>query len=170
MHHLSRALGAIALSIAAMAQAHATTMAQELDVAWFKDGQQIAFARHALYSDVSGPTPYAYLSGTQVGYATCTGSGQNIKLKSESVLVGRSLSIKPVSLDGNKARLSASAMDTTLDGKHQTGPADCRSEVIDLHGLAETDIPVDISVGQTVDVHFKDAHYHLVLKLQSEPL
>ncbi|MFL9936485.1 hypothetical protein P0D88_47615 [Paraburkholderia sp. RL18-103-BIB-C] len=134
MKPLIKALGAMVVAATMTTHAQAATKALELDVTLFKDGQQIAAARDVIYSEMFGPKPFAYASGTEVGYATCTGSGQNIKLKSESVLVGRSLFIKPVSVDGNRVRLSVSALDTTLDGTHQTGPADCRSEVVDVQG------------------------------------
>ncbi|CAG4923460.1 hypothetical protein [Paraburkholderia gardini] len=159
------ALGAMAFTVAIAAHAQAATKAQELDVAWFKDGHQIVAARQVINSDEIGPNPLLYSSGEQVPSARCIGGGNNVKLKGELVFVGRSLFVQPVAVHGDKARLLVSAMDTTSDGTRQTGPADCRSLVVDVHGLSEKDISVDISVGQSVDVPMKDAHYRLVLKL-----
>lgn len=165
MKHRYTTLGAMAFTAAVAAHAQVATKAQELDVAWFKDGHQIVAARQVINSDEIGPNPLLYSSGEQVPSATCIGGGNSVKLKGEMVFVGRSLLVKPVAIDGDRAQLSVSTVDTTSVGSHQAGPADCRSLVVDVRGSSEKDIPVEISVGQTVDVPLKDAHYRLVLKL-----
>lgn len=161
---------AIALAVIGLAsvtaQSRAATMPQELDIAWLKDGQQIQVASHLLFSEAFGASPFALFSGTSTPYATCAGDGPTRTVRSESLFVGRALLIKPITIDSSKAQLTVSARDTTLEGMHPAGTADCRSEVPDVHGLSENDIHVDVPVGQTVDVPLRDSRYRLTLTLR----
>ncbi|MFP3554817.1 hypothetical protein SB861_29515 [Paraburkholderia sp. SIMBA_049] len=57
-----------------------------------------------------------------------------------------------------------------MAGKHDVGPSDCHSEVVDVRGLDVKDVGVDVANGQTVEVPLGDARYRLVLKLRNEDL
>lgn len=158
--------------MAASLVASAQTMppAQTLDITWYKDGQVIDSGRHKI-GGPSGASPYRHESGQSVGYATCTVvPPQQIKLTAASVFVGRSLLITPVSIDQRNVRLSVSAIDTVFDGKHTAESAGCTSEVVDVHGYTATDLHVQFTGTQTVEVPMKDPHYRLVLSLRPETL
>lgn len=141
---------------------------QQLSVSWLKDGNVIGSGTSTIYTPGEGFSPYVFQSGTSIGYGTCTRVGQNIKLQSQTQFVGRSLIIKPVSrMSDDKLRVTISVTDTSLNGKLLAGTDECRSEVLDVKGLSESDISVDIRDEQTVEVPFKDSRYRLVLRLRA---
>jgi len=162
---LIAALAAIGFASVA-ARSQAATVPQYLDITWLKDGQQIAVARHLLYSETFGASPFALSSGTSTPYAACADDGPTKTVRSESLFVGRALLVKPITIDSNEAQLTVSARDTTLEGMHPAGTADCRSEVPVVHGLSADDIHVDVPVGETVDVPLRDSRYRLTLTLR----
>ena len=167
MHSFTKILGPILVASAMITCAHAQTppVRQQLDTTLFKDGHQIAVGTSIIADEINGKAPFVVSSGTHVGYGTCTKVGDTTTLKSESVFVGRAIVISPVVVDATKAKLSVSVQDTEFVGKHEAGPSDCRSEIVDSKGLKVADINVDIADGQTVEVPLGDVHYRLVLKL-----
>jgi hypothetical protein len=167
MKFVSKSLFATAIVASLIGSAHAAPLAQTLDITWYKDGKVIDSGRHII-ADGSGVSTYLHRSGQEIGYATCTSTPQETKLTSQSVFVGRSLLIKPVSIDLDNIGLSVSAIDTVSDGKHTTGTASCTSEVVDVQGYTATDIPVHLRGTQTVEVPMKDSRYRLVLSLHPE--
>jgi hypothetical protein len=169
MQLMRKALFATAIAASLIAGAHAAPIAQTLDVTWYKDGKVIDGGRH-IVADGAGVSTYLHRSGQEVGYVTCQTTAQGKKLVPSSVFVGRSLLIKPVLIDLDKLQLSVSAIDTAFDGKRKTGNADCASEVVDTHGYAASDIPVELNGTQTVEVPMKDPHYRLVLSLHPEAI
>lgn len=164
-----KSLFASALTTSLIASAHAAPWAQTLEVTWYKDGKVIDSGRHII-ADASGVSTYLHRSGQEVGYATCTVTPQQTKLTASSVFVGRSLLIKPVAIDLDNVRLSVSATDTMLDGKHKAGTASCTSEVVDVHGYSANDLAVQFTGAQTVEVPMNDPHYRLVLSLHPETM
>jgi hypothetical protein len=170
MKKISKALLSIVLtSTIAVTEVSAAPRAQ-LDVVFYKDGHEITTKRSYISDELFGQQPSAMSSGTEVGYETCTKDGPTTRVRSESVFVGHAIFIKPVAIDGEKARLSVSVLDTEFAGKHHVGPSDCRSEVVDVRGLDVKDVGVDVANGQTVEVPLGDVRYRLLLKLRNEDL
>lgn len=167
MHRSIRSLSTILVAGSLIASAYAETqpIRQQLDVALYKDGHQITFGTSIIADEFSGKKPFAFSSGTNIGYGACTKVAGGISLKSENVFVGRAVFIEPVEVTLGKAKLSVSVQDDEFAGRREVGPADCRSESIDTKGLRVEKINVDITDGQPVDVPLGDAHYRLTLKL-----
>jgi len=173
MKKITRALLSIVLTSTMTTAVYAAATAapqEQLDVVLYKDGHQIATGRTVIYDELFGQRPFVVSSGTNVGYGTCTKDAATTRVRSESIFVGHAIFIKPVAIDGEKARLSVSVLDTEFAGKHDVGPSDCHSEVVDVRGLDVKDVGVDVANGQTLEVPLGDAHYRLVLKLHNEDL
>jgi hypothetical protein len=166
---LRKTLFATTVAGALITAAHASTTIAVLDVSWYKDGKLINGARHTLVDGMPF-SPVLKQHGQQVGYLQCTQTANQIDRRVQTAFVGQSLAVKPVMLDGDKARLLVSAMDTVFVGKHQIGTADCSSEVVDVSGYSQSDIAVDVADGQTVDVPLNDPHYQLKVSLRHEAL
>ncbi|NUX57998.1 hypothetical protein [Paraburkholderia youngii] len=169
MNSISKTLGAIAICASAIANASAASPAQQVDVSFYKDGHLVS-AGTSIIAHEFGQSPFAYSSGTHVGFGTCHLEGATMRLQSESRFVGLSLVVKPVDVDANRVRLSVTAQDTEFVGKRDVGTADCHSEVVDVKGLEATNVTLDVADGQSVDVPLGDAHYRLVLKLHHADL
>ncbi|MGF6812789.1 hypothetical protein OKW30_008006 [Paraburkholderia sp. Clong3] len=65
MHSFSKTLGAIALCASAIANASAASPAQQVDVAFYKDGHLVS-AGTSIIAHEFGQSPFAYSSGTHV--------------------------------------------------------------------------------------------------------
>ncbi|OLL27234.1 hypothetical protein BTH42_33875 [Burkholderia sp. SRS-W-2-2016] len=170
MNRLSKTLTAVALCACAIGNASAAAPAQQIDVSFYKDGHLVSAGTSIIAHEAFGRSPFAYSSGTHVGFGTCHLEGATMRLQSESRFVGLSLVVKPVDVDTNKARLSVTAQDTEFVGKRDSGTVDCHSEVVDVKGLEATDVTIDVVDGQSVDVPLGDARYRLVLKLHRADL
>jgi hypothetical protein len=170
MNILLKTLLATTVAGAMITGAHAATTIEVLDVSWYKDGRLIDQGRHTLGGDGMPHSPGFTQRGEQVGYLQCTQTANQIDRRVKTAFVGRSLAVNPVTIDGDKAHLLISAMDTVLTSKHQIGTADCVSEVIDVSGYAQSDIAVDVTDGKTVDVPLSDPHYQLKVSLHHEIL
>jgi hypothetical protein len=152
------------------AHAEATPLRQQLDVALYKDGHQIAVGTTIIQDEIVGKAPFVISSGTHIGYGKCTKAGNTASLTSDSLFVGRAMFIDPVAVDATRAKLSVSVQDTEFVSKYEDGPADCRSETVSTKGLKVDKVIVDIADGQSVDVPLGDAHYRLALKLHNPNL
>ncbi|BEU28023.1 hypothetical protein [Paraburkholderia sp. 22B1P] len=177
MNRLVKALSPLIITGAAITCAHAeaTPVQQQLDVALYKDGHQIAMGTSIIKDEIVGKAPYAMRSGTEIGYGRCTKVGNTkvgnaTSLASDSVFVGLAMFIDPVVVDGTRAQLSVSVQDTEFVGKHEDGPADCGSETVSTKGLKVNKVIVDIADGQSIDVPLGDTHYRLALKLHNADL
>ncbi|MEM5440389.1 hypothetical protein [Paraburkholderia diazotrophica] len=172
MIHIIKVLSPFIITGAAITCAHAeaTSLQQQLDVALYKDGHQIATGTSIIKDEIVGKAPYTMRSGTEIGYGKCTKVGNATSLASDSVFVGLAMFIDPVVVDGTRAKLSVSVQDPEFMGKHGDGPVDCRSETVSTKGLKVNKVIVDIADGQSIDVPLGDPHYRLALKLHNPDL
>jgi hypothetical protein len=172
MNRIIKALSPFIMTGAVITGAHAEapSVQQQLDVALYKDGHQIAMGTSIIKDEIVGKAPYAMRSGTEIGYGKCTKVGNATSLASDSVFVGLAMFIDPVVVDGTRAKLSVSVQDTEFVGKYEDGPADCRSETVSTKGLKVNKVVVDIADGQSIDVPLGDPHYRLALKLHNPDL
>jgi hypothetical protein len=161
-------LAASFLAAAFSAHADDTASAHTLKIEWFKDGRMLVTGIEATPDALGQLKPYAMQSGNTTGYATCAVDSNGRKLTSHEAFAGVTLMVKPTSVDGSTIHALVSASDTVVTGKHETGIADCPSEVVDISGLQRLDIPVVLKDGETTEVPLDDPRYRLRITTNRE--
>jgi hypothetical protein len=132
-----------------------------LKIEWLRDGHMLVTGVEVTPDAFGHLKPYAMQSGHTTGYATCTTDANGRKLTSHEVFTGVMLVVKPTSVDGSTIHALVSASDTVTNSRHETGSADCPSEVVDISGLQRLDIPVVLKDGETTEVPLDDPRYRL---------
>lgn len=161
-------LAASLLVTAFSVHADVTPPVHMLKIEWLRDGRMLVTGIEAT-PDVFGQLkPYAMRSGNTTGYATCTTDSNGRKLTSHEAFTGVMLVVKPTLIDGSTIHALVSASDTVVTGKHESGSADCPSEVVDISGLQRLDIPVVLKDGETTEVPLDNPRYRLRITTNRE--
>lgn len=137
-----------------------------LTVVWEQDGRPLLDTHHVLKDGRGSLHPFRNASDQVMDYAVCTNEGNTQTLAAREKIVGRSLSLTPRSEQDGVFSMLVSASDTVVTDIREVGPADCRSQEVDIAGLSVADIPVTLQDERTVELNL-DPHNKLRLGLTS---